>query len=201
MRREKTRLKRLAMTLVLASGVLLGAERPLALAQGSHAGISSREAGPSDVSGLPLPAPPAAEPGSAIASSLLAAWDEDQNLSLTDGEFGQAARRFFELADTKRDKRLTLDEVLSELARLLESPSVPPGTEGSRSKRSDGPGFKAYAYLTDRLVAQADSNGDNEITSREWRRASRSSFSQWDADGNGRLEQDELQRAFAACLP
>jgi len=181
----------------------MGAEKPLAFAQGSHAGISSRTAGPLDVTGLPVsasaPLPSAA--GRAIASSLLAEWDKDQNLSLTDEEFGQAARRFFELADTRPDKRLTLDEVLGELAKLLETPSAASGEPPSTPKASeDRPGLRVCAYLAENLVVRSDSDSDNEITSGEWRRASRKSFEQWDKNADGRLEAGELEQAVTSCL-
>jgi len=203
MRRRKTWLKRLFMTLLLASGLPMGAETPLVHAQGGHEGISSRT-GPSDVAGLPVPTPSAAlpsDPGRAIASSLLTAWDKDRNLSLTDGEFGRAARSFFELADTRRDQRLTLDEVLGELAELLETPSAPasrqplvPGVPGDRS------GLRVCAYLAESLVVISDSDGDNEITAGEWRRASRKSFEQWDTNADGRLVSAELEKAVKSCL-
>jgi hypothetical protein len=208
MRHAGIRLKWLAMT-VLASGLPLGAPGPLVSAQDGQTGISSPFAERSDASGLPFSAGDdlsnADKPSATVhtlASALIAAWDTDQDRSLSSYELARAARCFFERADTKPDNRLAVEELLGALSRLLPDATIEsPDAASQERPASRRRGIQTRAYLVEGFVETADVDGDNEISSSEWAQATQRSFHAWDSNVDSRLDEGELEQALLAFLP
>jgi Ca2+-binding EF-hand superfamily protein len=139
--------------------------------------------------------------GTDIGTTLLKTCDLNQDGKVTLSELKQVADACFKLWDTNSDGYLSPDELSTALTALFPAP--PPGARhavrvinGVAMEVSPEDLPTPDKQITKHLFAQADANKDGWLSLQELNDFLDKSFSQWDQDGNGSLDAQELAAAF-----
>jgi hypothetical protein len=139
--------------------------------------------------------------GSDIGTILLGTCDLNQNGNVTLPELKQVAAACFKLWDTNTDGSVSGTELSTAIKELLPAPPV--GVHGIRVVHGVAVEVTPDELptpdkqLTKRILAGADSNKDDTLTFQEVSTFLLGKcFSQWDLDGNGSLDSQELNEAF-----
>jgi hypothetical protein len=140
--------------------------------------------------------------GSDMGTILLNACDLDQNGNVMPAELNAVAVAYFKLWDTNADGGVSGSEFSTALMELFPAPpggGVPGmgvvngvAVEGAPS---DLP--TPDRQLAKHILAAADSNKDGLLSVPELNDWLNQSFSQWDLEGNGSLNAQELNVAFS----
>jgi Ca2+-binding EF-hand superfamily protein len=139
--------------------------------------------------------------GSDIGTILLTTCDLNHDGVVSLAELKQVASACFKLWDTNNDGNLSQEELSNALKGLFPAP--PPG--GMQAMRMiNGVAVQVPPdemptpdkQLAKHLLAAADSNKDGALSLQELNDYLDKSFSQWDQDGNGSLDAQELSTAF-----
>jgi hypothetical protein len=136
--------------------------------------------------------------GSDVGSILLQTCDLDQGGTVTPAELKTVAAACLKLWDANGDGSLSTDELSAGLKKLLPAP--PSGAQGvavvNGVQVSPDQLPTPDKQLTKHILALADANKDGLISLQELNDYLGKSFSQWDHNGNGSLDVQELGSAF-----
>jgi hypothetical protein len=198
---------------ILANGIALRAQnagQPYTLhAQGNGKIVSIR--GPDDATrgGAPVLTETRTGTGFGLAINgsdpgtiLLKTCDLDQNGKATLPELKTVAAACLKLWDANGDGSLSTDELSAGLKKLFPAP--PPGAQTLAVAYLNGVPVEVPPdqlptpdkQLVKHIMALADANKDGLISSQELNDFLDNSFSQWDQDGDGVLDAQELSNAF-----
>jgi hypothetical protein len=146
-------------------------------------------------------------PGLLLAPEIFAAADVNSDAKVTQHEFKELARQWFERFDTKRRRSLTMDGLTSGLNDVL-GPSAglagrrlapPPGQAGppaGRGPRAFGPG----TFLAPALFHAADTDHNNELSADEFVSVFDRWFNQWSSDQSNTLTEEQMTRGLNRLL-
>lgn len=129
-----------------------------------------------------------------VGAALLKACDLNHDGKVTLTELKQVAWACFKLWDTNNVGNLDHTALLNGLSNLFPMFQPPPGLAPLPAEATP-PG-----QLTRHLFDAADSNKDGTITFTELSAFLDSNFSQWDHNGDGALDAQELDQAFAQLI-
>jgi Ca2+-binding EF-hand superfamily protein len=137
-----------------------------------------------------------------LGTILLKACDLDQNGKVTLAELEEVAIAYFKLWDTNSDRSLSGNELSTALKQLFPVP--PPGglhavrmVNGVAVEISPDELPTPDAQVTKNILAGSDFNTDGALTYQEVSAFLLGRcFRQWDQDGNGSLDAQELHVAF-----
>lgn len=140
--------------------------------------------------------------GKDIGSILLETFDLNHDGKVTLAELKQVADASFTLWDTNHDGYLSADELSAGLKSLFPAP--PPGVQMRAVAVVNGVPVEVIPdemptpdkQLTKHVMALADTSKDGLLSLQELNDWLDKSFSQWDQDGNGSLDAQELAVAF-----
>jgi len=138
--------------------------------------------------------------GSDIGTILQKAFDLDQDGKVTPAELKYVAAAYFRQWDANNDGNASGNELSSALKELFPAP--PAGAPGVRMfngvavEVAPGELPTPDGQLAKHILAGADSNKDGSLSLPELDDWLDKSFSQWDQDGNGSLNAQELNVAF-----
>jgi len=140
--------------------------------------------------------------GSDPGTILLKTCDLDRNGKATLPELKTVAAACLKLWDANGDGSLSKDELSAGLKKLFPAP--PPGAQTLAVAYLNGVPVEVPPdqlptpdkQLVKHIMALADANKDGLISSQELNDFLDKSFSQWDQDGDGALDAQELSNAF-----
>jgi Ca2+-binding EF-hand superfamily protein len=138
--------------------------------------------------------------GSDIGTILQEAFDLDQDGKVVAAELKYVAATYFRQWDTDKDGNVSENELSSSLKELFPHP--PAGAPGMRVFNGvavEGVPDKLPTQdgqLAKHILAGADSNKDGSLSLPELNDWLDASFTQWDQDGDGSLNAQELNVAF-----
>jgi hypothetical protein len=140
--------------------------------------------------------------GSDMGTILLKACDLDQNGNVMPAELNAVAVAYFKLWDTNADGGVSGSEFSTALMELFPAPpgGGVPGmgvVNGVAVEVAPGDLPTPDRQLAKHILAAADSNKDGLLSLPELNDWLDQSFSQWDLDGNGSLNAQELDVAFS----
>ena len=104
----------------------------------------------------------------------------ESGAAISRSQLMKAAAKCFARLDRNRSKAVELTELWKGVKAHLNRP-------GARQS----PFAPGYATLSRQLLKAVDKDGDDELSSKEWRAACQSYFVSWDMNGDGRLQQSE----------
>jgi len=139
--------------------------------------------------------------GSEIGTVLLKTCDLDEDGKVTPAEFKKVAAASFKLWDTNNDSNVSSNELSAGLKDLFPAPLG----AGARAIRvingvavetSPGEIPTPDVMVARRLLSGADANKDGNLSLQEVNDFLDKSFAQWDRNGNGSLDAQELGMAF-----
>jgi Ca2+-binding EF-hand superfamily protein len=140
--------------------------------------------------------------GSDIGTILLKACDLDQNGGVTLPELKEVVTAYFKLWDINTDGNLNGHELSTGLKELFPAPP-PGGVHGVRVVNGVAVDVSPADFPTPdtqvarHILAGADSNKDGSLSIPELSDFLDTSFSQWDRDGNGWLDAQEITVVFS----
>lgn len=137
--------------------------------------------------------------GSDIGSVILKTCDLNHDGTVSLAELKEVAAGCFKLWDTNNDGYLNQNELSAAFKQFFPAP-VGGGfrvVNGVASQVSPDEMPTPDKQLAKHIMAGADSNKDGLISLQELNDFLDKSFSQWDQDGNGSLNAQELSMAFA----
>jgi len=138
--------------------------------------------------------------GSDIGTTILKTCDLNQDGAASLAELKKVAGACFNLWDTTKDGSLSQDELSVGLRQLFPAPLA--GAQAMRTVNGVAQQVPADELptpdkqLTKHILAQADSNKDGLLSLQELGDFLDKSFSQWDRNGDGSLDAQELNAAF-----
>jgi hypothetical protein len=140
--------------------------------------------------------------GSDMGTILLSACDLDQNGNVMPAELNAVAVAYFKLWDTNADGGVSGSEFSTALMELFPAPpggGVPATAvvNGVAVEIAPGDLPTPDRQLAEHILAAADSNKDGLLSLPELNDWLNQSFSQWDLEGNGSLNAQELNVAFS----
>jgi Ca2+-binding EF-hand superfamily protein len=138
--------------------------------------------------------------GSDIGTTILKTCDLNQDGATSLAELKKVAGACLNLWDTTRDVSLSQDELSVGLRQLFPAP--PAGAQAIRTVNGVAQQVPADELptpdkqLTKHIFAGADSNKDGLLSPQELSDYLDKNFSQWDRNGGGSLDAQELNAAF-----
>jgi len=140
--------------------------------------------------------------GQDVGTALLKTCDLDKDGKVTRAELNEVILAYFKLWDSDTNGILTSDELSAGLKQLFPPP--PPGglrgmhlVNGVAVEVAPGKLPTPDGQIAKHLLAGADADKDGALTFQEVSSFLLDKcFSQWDHDGNGALDAEELEAAF-----
>ena len=137
--------------------------------------------------------------GKDIGSALLETLDLNHDGKVTLGELIQVADACFKLWDTNSDGYLSQGELSTGLSQFFPAPPVGGGMaviNGTAVSISPDDMPTPGKQVTKHIMATADTNKDGFLSLQELNDYLTKSFPQWDQNGDGSLDTQELGMAF-----
>lgn len=137
--------------------------------------------------------------GKDIVSVLLETFDVNHDGKVTLAELKQVADAYFTLWDTNAVGNLTQAQLSNEFKQFFPNIGTPVGMCVVNGVAVQVPADQMptpYGELAKHILAAADTNKDGQLSLLELNNFLDKSFSQWDQDGDGSLDAQELAAAF-----
>jgi spore coat protein CotH len=125
--------------------------------------------------------------------------DKNQDQKLSAEEMRKVAEVWFAKLDPEGKRKLSAAEFTAEMGKFLSEPMRPPAApeRGVRTDRAEGP----RAAVGPALFAVSDQNTDGELTAQELTTTFTKWSTEFDADKDKSLKEEELQKGLGAILP